>query len=196
MHRVGKTQDAILLRLSVAACLWGALYGVYRLYYGLGGTGFIPGELSSAATFRYINLFAAAVMLVLAVLPIVMHQARNSARWKLLVLIVCWLVAVACCSHALIDIVQRILSLTGHLQIQYPSSIWHTVNYKEADLQDLFGNEPWFLIEGLLFAAIGWRNVPKGAHRKWMYILLGAVGVSTIIGILVAVGAIGRTVIS
>lgn len=195
MHRVGKTRDFILLRLSVAACSWGALYGVYRLYYGLGGTGFIPGELSSAATFRYINLFAAAVMLVLAVLPIVMYRVRNSARWKHWVLIVCWLVAVACCSHALIDIVQRILSLTGHLQIHYPSSIWYTVNYKEADLQDLFGNEPWFLIEGLLFAAIGWWNAPTIAHRKWAYTLLGAIGVSTAIGILVSVGAIDGMVI-
>lgn len=196
MHRVGKTQSVILLRLSIAASVWAALYGIYRLYYGLGGMGFIPGELSSAATFRYVNLVAAVVMLVLALLPIMMYRVRNSARWRLWVLVVCWLVAVACCSHALIDIVQRILSLTGHLQIQYPPSIWRTVHYKEADLQDLFGNEPWFLIEGLLFSAIGWWSIAKGAQRKWVYTLVGAVGVSTMIGILVAVGAIGRTVIS
>ena len=174
----------------------GALYAAYRLYYGLGGTSFIPGKLSSAATFRSINLVAAAVMLVLALLPLVMYRVRNSAKWKLWVVIVCWLVAVACCSHALIDIAQRILSLTELLQIQYPSSIWHSVNYKEADLQDLFGNEPWFLIEGLLFAAIGWWNIAKSKHRKWVFTLLAAIGISTFVGILVAVGFIGRTVIS
>ena len=196
MHSVGKTRGVNLLRLSIAASIWGALYAVYRLYYGLGGMSFIPGELSSAATFRSTNLVAVAVMLVLALLPLAMYRVKNSAKWKFWVVIVCWLVAVACCSHALIDITQRILSLTGQLQIQYPSSIWHSVNYKEADLQDLFGNEPWFLIEGLLFAAIGWWSIPKGKHRIWALTLLGAVGVSTVVGILVAVGFIGRTVIS
>ena len=196
MHKVGKTWSVNLFRLCVAAFIWSALYGAYRLYYALGGTSFIPGELSSATTFRFINLVAAIVMLLLALLPLVMYWVRNSAKWKLLVLVACWLVAVACCSHALIDIAQRILSLTGHLQIQYPSSIWTSVNYREADLQDLFGNEPWFLIEGLLFAAIGWWNIAKSKHRTWAFTLVGAVGVATIVGLLVAVGVIGRTVIS
>lgn len=196
MHSASKLRGVTILRLSIAASLWGVLYGVYRLYYGLGGTSFIPGELSSAIAFRYINLVAAMVMLVLALLPLVIYRVRNSARWKLWVFIVCWLVAVACLSHALIDIVQRILSLTGHLQIQYPSSIWHTVDYREADLQDLFGNEPWFLIEGLLFAVIGWWNTSKRMRRKWMLTLVGAVVISTIIGLLVAVGVIDRTMIN
>jgi hypothetical protein len=71
-------------------------------------------------------------------------------------LAVCWLVAVGCSMHALIDIVQRVLSLAGLLRIEYPSSVWASIDRHAADLQDLFFNEPWFLIEGLGFGALGW----------------------------------------
>jgi hypothetical protein len=40
--------------------------------------------------------------------------------------------------HALIDSIERVLSLAGLLRIEYPSTIWATIDRRSADLQDLY----------------------------------------------------------
>ena len=109
----------------------------------------------SEGQFQLINLAAVVVLAVAAVLPVAMLPlwARRGSRLVLLAL--CWVVAVGCCMHALIDMAQRVLSLAGLVHIHYPP-LWATINDRAADLQDLFGNEPWFLLEGLAFGALGW----------------------------------------
>jgi hypothetical protein len=45
---------------------------------------------------------------------------------------------VGCSMHALIDIIERVLSLAGLLRIEYPSTVWASIDRRAADLQDLF----------------------------------------------------------
>jgi hypothetical protein len=102
-------------------------------------------------------------------------------------------VAVGCCTHALVDIVRRILSLSGQLTIDYPASVWASVDSRAADLQDLLFNEPWFLVEGIGFAAMAWLALGPGPARlRWTRSALIATGLLTLIGALSATGVIGR----
>ena len=73
-----------------------------------------------------------------------------------LLLAVCWVLAVGLVMHALVQDIQRVLSLAGALRIHYPPAQWVTVNRHQADVQDLAFNETWFLAEGILWGVIGW----------------------------------------
>jgi hypothetical protein len=72
-----------------------------------------------------------------------------------------------CCTHAFISSIQRVLSLAGLPRIEYSPTVWASIDRRAADLQDLFFNEPWFLVEGLAFGALGW--IVLGSGRRWRW---------------------------
>jgi len=132
-----------------------------------------------------------AAALPIAVLPL---WRIPRARWVLLA--VCWAVAVGCCTHALINSIQRVLSLAGLLRIEYSPTVWASIDRRAADLQDLFFNEPWFLVEGLGVGPLGCIVLGSGRRRRWWVgTALAAISVLTVIGMLSATGVIGKTII-
>jgi hypothetical protein len=163
----------------------------------VGGTWLLPGTIrpGSEGQFQLISLAAAIIIGIAAVLPVAVLPLW-SRRWPRLVLLtLCWVVAVGCCAHAVIDMTQRVLSLAGLVSIQYPQ-LWASVDRHAADLQDLFGNEPWFLLEGLAFGALGWTGLNRGPSRRWWVAsAVTAIGALTLIGLLSATGVIGRTTV-
>jgi hypothetical protein len=131
-----------------------------------------------------------------ALLPIVMLPLWERQRARPVLLAVCWVVAVGCIMHALIDSIERILSLAGLLTIEYPTGVWASIDHRAADLQDLFFNEPWFLLEGLGFAALAWIVMGPGSRRRqWVGSAIAAILVLTVIGLLSATGVIGKVII-
>ncbi len=105
------------------------------------------------------------------------------------------LVTVGCCMHALIDMAQRGLSLAGLLHIHYPP-MWASVDRRVADLQDLLGNEPWFLLEGLAFAALGCIALGSRRPRRWWVASAGAATATlTLLGLLSGTGVIGKVIV-
>jgi hypothetical protein len=185
-----------LASVSIAVAIWGLGYALYRGYYALGGTLRLPGTLADPSQFRLINAAAVAILAVASVLPIAMLPLWRRPRVRPVLLAVCWLVAVACTMHALIDSIERVLSLAGLLRIEYPSTIWATIDRRSADLQDLFFNEPWFLLEGLGYAALGWIVLGPGRHRRWWIgSAIAATLVLTVLGLLSATGVIGKVII-
>jgi hypothetical protein len=173
---------------------WALWYAMYRAYYGLGGTVGMFGVPRSEAQWRAINLAGAGLLLVVAVLPVAMLPLWKWPRVRLFLLGLCWLLAVGFVMHALIDDIQRVLSLTGVLDLHYP--LFTTVDRRAADLQDLVFNETWFLAEGVLWGVLGWMNLkPSSARRRWVGTALGAVAVLTAIGLLTMFGVIGKTII-
>jgi len=186
----------LLTGISVAAAGWGLGYAAYRGYYALGGTGFLPGTPVPDGPFRRINAVAAVVLLTAAVLPLAALPLWSRPRLRLPLVAVAWVIAVGCCAHALIDAGERVLSLSGRLTIDYPASVWASVDRHAADLQDLFLNEPWFLLEGLAFGALGWLAVGTGRGRRWFAgSAVAAVLVSLVVGLLAAEGVIGKVVV-
>ena len=186
----------LLTAVSWAAAGWALGYAAYRGYYALGGTGFLPGTPVPGGQFRRINAAATVILLAAAILPLAALPLWSRRRVRLLLLAVCWVVAVVCCGHALIEGTERVLSLAGRLSIDYPASVWASVDRRVADLQDLYLNEPWFLLEGLAFGALGWLNVRGGRGRRWW---VGSVAVAALValavGLLSAAGLIGRVVV-
>lgn len=113
---------------------------------------------------------------------------------RLVLLGLCWALAVGFITHGLIQDIQRVLSLAGVLDLNYP--IFTSVDKRTADIQDLVFNETWFLIEGVLWGMLGWINLgPSRARRWWIGSGLAAIAVLTSVGLLSAFGVIGKIII-
>jgi hypothetical protein len=185
-----------LASVSIMVAIWGLCYAFYRGYYALGGTLLLPGTPADPAQFRRINAAAVVILSIAAIMPIAILPLWQRRRVRPVLLAVCWLVAVGCIMHALIDSIERILSLAGLLTIEYPAGVWAYIDHKVADLQDLFFNEPWFLIEGLGYAALAWIALGAGSWRRWWVgSAIAATSVLTVIGLLSATGVIGKVII-
>ena len=155
----------------------------------------MPGTPISMMQWRRINAIAAGILFATSALAIIVVKARTHRRGRSFAAALCWVVTVACVSHALINIGQRIASLNGVLTISYP--FWQSIDHRTADLQDLLFNEPWFLIEGLVWAAIAWsagiRESPR--RRAWISSAAAATAAATAVGLLSAFGVIGKIII-
>lgn len=188
--------ERTLRQASLLAALWALGYGFYRWYYAFGGTVGILGIPASHEDWRRINAVAGVLLWVAALLPLVLMRAWRTRGVYPLLLVLSGIVTVGCISHALIDIVLRVASLNGSLTIHYP--FWQTIDHRRADLQDLFFNEPWFLVEGLLWAAIAWSGALHGAprwRRWWIVGVLITTAASTAVGILSGFGVVGAWII-
>jgi hypothetical protein len=175
--------------IALALAVWALGYACYRGYYAFGGTIGMIGRPASMHEFRIVNGIGAAILLLAAALPLVVATSRHSAR---AVSLLGWLAAVGCCMHALVDSTLRLLSLTGKHSVHYPSGFWLSVNGRAADLQDLFGNEPWFFIEGCLWVALAMTMLKCPSHRRMWLLTAGiAITLMTALGILSGVGTIG-----
>jgi len=186
----------VAVSLLAAGC--GLLYALYRGYYGFGGTVGLIGRMASPAGWRAINLGAAAVLLVLAVLPVAGLAAWHRPRPRTMLLALCWILASGLVMHGLIMDVQRVLSLAGALPIRYADpSAWASFNGHAADIEDLAFNETWFLAEGLLWGALGWIALGRSrARRWWAGTALAATATLTLIGLLSALGVMGRFIVA
>jgi hypothetical protein len=184
-----------LAAVSLVAAGWALLYALYRGYYGLGGTVGMFGTPTSWTEWRQINLVAAAILLVAAVLPVAALPLWQRPRLRPVLLAVCWVVAVGCTMHGVIDDVERVLSLTGRLRIDYP--FFATVNRRAADLQDLAFNETWFLIEGILWGILAWISLGRSPGRRWwVATAVVAIAALTSIGLLSAFGVVGTFIVA
>ena len=142
------------VRASLLAAGWAFCYAMYRAYYALGGRFGMFGVPVSESDWRRINAIGAVIILIGAILPLVTLRGWRRPRARQVLLALCWIVVVGCVIHALVDIGQRLLSLAGKLTVRLP--FWKSIDRRAADLQDLFFNEPWFLVEGMLWGAIAW----------------------------------------
>lgn len=167
---------------------------MYRAYYGFGGTVGMFGTPRSESEWRAINLVAAGLLLAIAVLPVAVIPLWKRRHARLVLLGLCWALAVGFITHGLIQDIQRVLSLAGVLDLDYP--IFTSVDKRTADIQDLVFNETWFLIEGVLWGMLGWINLgPSRARRWWICTALAAIAVLTSVGLLSAFGVIGKIII-
>lgn len=188
--------DLRLFRFSLAAAGWALLYAAYRAYYGFGGRLAIIGVPADEGTWRAINLAAAGLLLGASILPLVALPLWRRTGPRRVLLGMAWIIAVGCIMHGLVDDVSRVLSLAGVLEIEYPASIWQSVDAHAADIQDLVFNETWFIVEGLLWATIAWSVLgPSPARRLWAVSATVAIAALTVIGLLSAFDVIGQFIV-
>ncbi|HSU97944.1 MAG TPA: hypothetical protein VLI40_11985 [Gemmatimonadaceae bacterium] len=58
-------------------------------------------------------------------------------------------------------------------------------------MQDLLLNEPWFLIEGLLWAALGVAIIQPSKRRAWVTMAAAGCILLTVVGVLRGLGIMG-----
>ena len=168
--------------------MWSFAYAGYRAYYAAGGRIGLFGEPVSHAQLRAINAVGAAIICVAGILPLIALKV-NAVRRALPAL--CWIAAVGCCMHALVDVTLRVLSLTGVHPTALPATVWRSFDRRAADLQDLLLNEPWFLIEGVLWAVLGVAVIRPSQRRAWVSSAVIASVVLSVVGVLSGLGVIG-----
>jgi hypothetical protein len=178
--------------VAVALALWAFGYACYRGYYAVGGTYGMIGQPVSDALFRTVNAVGAAIIFVAAILPPVALRFPSLRR---ALPVLAWIGAVGCCMHALVDVILRVFSIAGVHPTELPSSMWRSFDRHAADLQDLLLNEPWFLIEGLLWGALGILLVTASRRRTWLISAAAACLLLTVIGVLSGLDVIGSFVI-
>lgn len=182
--------------LRYLAAGWALLYAIYRGYYALGGTAGLFGEPVSESTWRLINGIAAVLLLGAAVLPVATARLWRRSRARAVLLAIGWVIAVGCVMHGLVDIGARLLSVAGIIHIDLPFFVAGSVDRRMADAQDLFLNEPWFLIQGILWGALCWVELAAGrARRWWLASVLAAIAALTVIGVLSSAGVIGKFIV-
>ena len=172
--------------------VWALGYAAYRAYYALGGDAGMIGVPRSDADFRRVNAIGAGIVLLGALLPPVLVAVE---RLRPVASVLGWVVGVGCTMHALVDATLRVLSLTGVHPTELPADFWASFDRRTADLQDLFLNEPWFLVEGLLWTALGLASTRESRRRPWLISAAVGCALLTAVGILAGLDVIGSVVI-
>ena len=174
-------------RAALAVAFWSFTYAGYRAYYAAGGQVGMVGQAVSSEQFRALNAFGAAIIAFAGLVPLAALRVRSI---RPILPTLCWIAAVGCCMHALVDVTLRLFSVTGVHPTELPSSVWLSYDRRAADLQDLLLNEPWFFVEGLLWATLGAALVQPSRRRTWLTavavacLLLAAIGVASGLGII------------
>lgn len=187
-------RSAVIARRARLAGAWAAAYALYRGYYAIGGTVGMPGVPVSVELWREINGVAAVALLVAAVVPIALARWMPASGARRSLVAVGWVVAVGCVMHALVNETTRLLDLAGLLSIDLP--FFAAIDPRVADLQDLLFNEPWFLVEGLLWARLASAAIRSPVARaRWVGSAAVAIAVLTVAGLLSALGITGRLIV-
>jgi hypothetical protein len=109
-------------------------------------------------------------------------------------LIFAWVAFTGCVMHGLVDIATRLLSMAGIIHMEFP--FWASMDRRASNLQDIFLNEPWFLIEGLLWGTLGWVGLTTDrARRRWLLSAVIVIALLTANGLLAQFGVVGKVII-
>jgi hypothetical protein len=123
--------------------------------------------------FKVANFITAVFLIAVGFLgPVLIHLTRRTLlSWLLLgiVLVGCSLSA----SHGIYGIVHRTLQMAGVVELE--SGPFHAAEHAYV-LWDLLVFEPWFAIEGILLAIMGWCYLDRPRDRR-IWFMLCVVGV-------------------
>jgi hypothetical protein len=72
----------------------------------------------------------------------------------------------------------------------YPPGLWLSLDRHRADLQDLLFNEPWFFIEGCLWAVFALTALQPASRRPWGRSAVAVCLLAAVFGVLSGLGAI------
>jgi len=160
-----------------AVFVWSIGYMLPHLYWALNGTlglSMLKPDISESPDWQMINWVASGFLTLAGVLGIAMIYPRNPKwlSWSLLA------VLLAGCSlstsHGLYGIVYRFLQMTGVVGLEAGP---FDAKQHAYILWDLVLIEPWFTIEGILLAILGWCYANKPRDRR-IWLTLCALGVS------------------
>lgn len=161
-----------------AVFIWSLGYMLLHLYWALGGTiGFsllVP-NAPELPQWKLANWVASVILTIAALLGIAFVYIRRSSLLSWLLLGIALAGCAVAASHGIYGIVYRTLQLAGVIDVESSpfgvTSLWW----------DLLLFEPWFTIEGILLAIVGWCYL-ENPRRRRIWLMLCVLG--TFIGIL------------
>lgn len=154
---------------ATALSAWSLLYVVPHLYWAVGGElGFSALKPSATAQdgWQAINAAASLILLLPVAIGLALPRAQSRRLARALLLAACLGGASIAVSHGVFGMVYRALIIVGVVEVdgrgftaaEHPWVLW-----------DLFVFEPWFLVEGVLFAAAGWASMAGSeSRRRWL----------------------------
>jgi hypothetical protein len=189
-----RTRAPATLVVALLTAAWSFGYALYRGYYAMGGTYGLPGRVLEAQQFRFINAAAAAALLAAAVFPLVTIRLWDRPAARRILVVACWIAAVGCVMHAIIDITEQSLGLAGVVTVPTDNALLR-IDAAAAAIQDIVFNEPWFAIEGVLFALLALIHLNRRHRIVWL--VSAGVGVLALVslGMLTVVGVFPRMII-
>jgi hypothetical protein len=175
--------DRTLVVFATALALWSVAYMVPHLYWALGGTiglSAVKPSASALPEWRAINWAASAVLALPALLAVALVRARPGVVKTGLLLITLAGSAIAA-AHGLYGIVFRSITVAGAIDVDGES---FDASRHGWVIWDLLVFEPWFLIEGLLLAGVGWIATPPSFRRRWISACAAGIALATLTGLL------------
>jgi hypothetical protein len=182
------------LIVAILTAAWSFAYALYRGYYAMGGTYGLPGTVLEPQQFRFINAIAAAALLAAAVFPLVTIRLWDRPAARRILVVACWVAAVGCVMHAIIDITEQSLGLAGVVTVPTDNALLR-IDPTAAAIQDIVFNEPWFAVEGVLFAWLALTHL--GRRQRIVWLVSAGIGVLALValGMLTVAGVLTRTII-
>ena len=162
---------------ATALSAWSLLYVLPHLYWAVGGeVGFSALKPSATAQegWQAINAAASVILLLPVAIGLALPRTRSHRLWRALLFAACLGGASIAVSHGVYGLVYRVLNIVGVVDVdgrgftmaEHPWVLW-----------DIFVFEPWFLIEGVLFATAGWVAM-SGSESRRRWVLGCIVGIS------------------
>jgi hypothetical protein len=163
-------------------------------HWALGGTFLLPAssQMVAANDLRAVNWAVSLILLAGAAAIWTLPSFRRTDRpprrlTKLYFETVVFFIgvgAVVCISHALFGFLTKGLYIAGLYAVDFPGALTEHQKWSAAVI-DLLVFEPWFLLEGIMLAAVGWAVQPT-ARRKRIWLAI----VGTVTVLLLAMGII------
>ncbi len=152
-----------------AVLIWSAAFGLLHLLWALGiGLFMLKPSALDVSQFTVANLVTAVFLTAVGFLgPLFIYLRRGRfLRWLLLAisLVGCSLST----SHGIYGIIHRTLQIAGVVELE--SDPFHLMEHAYV-LWDLLVFEPWFTIEGILLAIVGWCTLDSARNRRiWLFL--------------------------
>lgn len=169
-----KSLSRCLVWSGFAVLIWSAAFGFLHLLWALGiGLFMIKPSALEVPQFEVANLVVAVFLTAVGFLGLLFIPIRRGSFLSWLLLAISLVGCSLATSHGIYGILNRVLQIAGVLELE--SGPFQPVEHAYV-LWDLLLIEPWFIIEGILFAIVGWCYLDKARSRR-IWIMLCIVGI-------------------
>lgn len=164
-----------------ALCVWSTAYALPHVYWALGGTAgmmLLKPSVYGLPQWEAINWAASVILIAAGVLGIAFVHFKERGFSSVLLLALALAGCAVSTAHGLYGIIYRIAQVAGGVEVEWGP---FRANEHAYVLWDLVLFEPWFMIEGFLLGAVGWRYLDSPrSKRTWLTLCT----LGTIVGLL------------
>lgn len=157
-----------------ALLIWSAAYGLLHFLWALEiGLSMLKPSALEISQFKVANVVTAVLLTAVGFLGFLLIHLRRRSFLSWLLLAISLVGCSLSTSHGIYGIINRILQMAGIVELE--SGSFHLMEHAYV-LWDLILFEPWFTIEGILLAIVGWCYLEIARNRR-IWLILCTVGI-------------------